>query len=644
MLWVFVSVAACGDGTPAGVSPETEDTGAVADATTLQVEPAATTSTVAPTTTTTTTVAPTTTTTTTVAPTTTTTTTVAPTTTTTTTVAPTTTTTTTVAPTTTTTTTEGSEEAGKGLVDGGVPDFEPTRLVYKYPANGVVEYAYSSSVDTLIHFRGTIFEFEVEGFFRSEGSTRYLTSQDSEDGITAIMFDIESDLVEARHLLDGAKPSAHPDAGPPVSRPSGTPDPDKPVVVDERGNVLEAPVMSVNEFYNSGSYVAPFHVNIRSGVFDRPFGPSFPDYPVTVGDSWTEVITSEELGGPVMITATHDVVDVEVVFGRQIMVVNSEYVFEELEWDFSDLLPGFLEAALAGEPDVEGARETLRGYSLTYASPRAMVYAVNRFDPETGLVVQGELRESGVVISHETAPIDNWSLFTTLYEDTENLYRIEFRYGDELRLFSLAQFDREVLYTLVNPDQELFVSCFTAAECGSLGLTGFGPVIMYFLGEDSDSFDFQIFQIPQPTTREGMTNTDLRLWYEDKPDIVWSPEGDPWESWIDNGAVRVKVNMPIRPEYLYVQWERPDGKTLLWKTIATVGDRLFSNPDWVWESTNPASAELGAIRFADRICWAHWTGAADPHALFPDPVDVPGDEQVNITTDMIDWVTTEVCP
>ena len=90
--------------------------------------------------------------------------------------------------------------------------------------------------------------------------------------------------------------------------------------------------------------------------------------------------------------------------------------------------------------------------------------------------------------------------------------------------------------------------------------------------------------------------------------------------------------MPIRPEYLYVQWQRPDGKTLLWKTMGMVRDRLFSNNDWVWPSTHLSAA----TRIADRICWAHWTGTADPHVLFPEPVNISGDEPVPITQDMIE--------
>ena len=95
---------------------------------------------------------------------------------------------------------------------------------------------------------------------------------------------------------------------------------------------------------------------------------------------------------------------------------------------------------------------------------------------------------------------------------------------------------------------------------------------------------------------------------------------------------------------VYVQWERPDGKTLLWKTIAMVRDRLFSNSDWVWDSTYSGVAEWEAVVVADRICWAHWTGATNPYALYPDPVDIFGGGSVTITAHMIDWVTTEVCP
>ena len=46
-------------------------------------------------------------------------------------------------------------------------------------------------------------------------------------------------------------------------------------------------------------------------------------------------------------------------------MVESEYRTEAFEWNLSDLMPGFMTAALEGQKDVEGIRETLPGYTMT---------------------------------------------------------------------------------------------------------------------------------------------------------------------------------------------------------------------------------------------------------------------------------------
>ena len=363
-----------------------------------------------------------------------------------------TTTTTTAAP--TTTTTAGSVETGDEVATVEVPDLKATVLVYKYPADGVVEYAYSSTNDYSLFYAAERSDLRWEGSFRYEGFVRYLTGPGSDSDTTSITIEIERNIVEGRHLIDGVKPSDHPDAEPAVPGDSWTPEPVEAVIVDQRGNVLEAPVMSASTLNNNPSFFGYIHTSIRSGVFGRPFGPAFPDSPVTVGDSWTEVITSEEVGGPVVITATHDLVDAEVILGRELLVVNSEYVFERFEWDFSDLMPGFMEASRSGEPDAAGVREALPGYLLKYVGRDATVRAVTFFDPETGLVVQGEISDSEAVVREIRTPIENLSLTLHLYENIENRYQITFPIAGERPFVTVANSNQEVSYALVVPDQE----------------------------------------------------------------------------------------------------------------------------------------------------------------------------------------------
>ena len=164
----------------------------------------------------------------------------------------------------------------------------------------------------------------------------------------------------------------------------------------------------------------------------------------------------------------------------------------------------------------------------------------------------------------------------------------------------------------------------------------------FLLGAAQWGIAFQLSVRPPPTTREGMTNTDLSAWYEPGGE-VWHPVRDAWERYVKNrGETQFSLRMPVLEQPMYIQWDTPGGTVLVWKTVATLRETLFSNPDWVWEAEVPEWAEYEAILAADRICWAHWTGA-DPYELFPMPVDAGDGTTVEITDGMIAWVVEEVC-
>ena len=133
--------------------------------------------------------------------------------------------------------------------------------------------------------------------------------------------------------------------------------------------------------------------------------------------------------------------------------MESEYNPEAFEWDFSDLLPGFVEAVLADEPDVKGIRETVPGYLLNYSGSSAFAFAVTYFDPKSGLVQQGEFFEFGDLITDLAAPIEDVSFVVTLYQDKTQRYQHLFPFSDKLRFTTHNYSLREVSYTLINPDQ-----------------------------------------------------------------------------------------------------------------------------------------------------------------------------------------------
>ena len=150
-----------------------------------------------------------------------------------------------------------------------------------------------------------------------------------------------------------------------------------------------------------------------------------------------------------------------------------------------------------------------------------------------------------------------------------------------------------------------------------------------------------MFVRPAPTTREGMTNTDITAWYEGGE--TWHPVHDAWAFVVENdGWTQISFDFPIREQPLYVRWDTPRGVPLVWKTTTLLRERLFANQDWVWEAEVPAWAEPEAVLAADRVCWAHWEGD-DPYGMFPEPVDVGDGTTVEVSDSMIAWVVDEVC-
>ena len=200
-----------------------------------------------------------------------------------------------------------------------------------------------------------------------------------------------------------------------------------------------------------------------------------------------------------------------------------------------------------------------------------------------------------------------------------------------------------------DPD-DLSGSCYDGLECETMGLDRSNNTSLLFSDEWDGRLTFRIVPRPLPASSDGMVPTDVKAWYGDRPDQVWFPEGDPWFYLLSNEAATVNLKLPARSRPLFVQWTRPDGRVLLWKTVATMRDVLFANPDWAWAATDPDwddfeqwDAAVRSVGSADRICWAHWTGAADPFDLFPYPTYMADGSAVTVTDDMITWVVDNIC-
>lgn len=326
-------------------------------------------------------------------------------------------TTTTVPPTTTTTEAEPA------------PDYQPAVLSYRYPSGGELVYDISIEQQAEISIEGDSSEEMPPGAIEMvttlEGTVSYRISTGPDENTTTIRILSDLEIVDNQMSMGGISMPAPPDSEAPGFE---TPI-DITIVVDRQGNVQEFSSEALDSLLG-GEGLMPANA-MGSQQLNRPFGPAFPDSPVDVGDSWTEL--REQEGPPglgtIVTTAEHRLAGAEPQGGRSILVVESEYLTEAFEWDMSELLGGMF-GAFAGELDEEQAGEgeaALADLTMLIAATPTTVTAVARYDAEAGLVVEGNYQVSGGVTTNMTIPDQTGEasgLISTITYDQTITYRL----------------------------------------------------------------------------------------------------------------------------------------------------------------------------------------------------------------------------
>lgn len=282
------------------------------------------------------------------------------------------------------------------------PPIEAALLTYAYADFEAVEYAVSVDQTVVMHADGDATAFDGAGDLpldaeihaSVDNTIRYETTPEPEPDTTRIR--IVADLSSA--TVDGTI------NGEPVDETATTelgvgeiPPVDVTVVVDEHGRVVEVtgdPLGGVDGLLGGG--VGNLE-GLGAEQLGRPVGPAFPDRPVGVGDSWTDIQESEGPSGPIVTTSTHTVVGTDVVAGHEVLVVDSVYETEGFEIDFTDFLRGLFEG-LAGLGGDEGSdtsvppemKDMLDQLEFVMSMKPSTTTVTSWFDPDEGLVVAAE--------------------------------------------------------------------------------------------------------------------------------------------------------------------------------------------------------------------------------------------------------------
>lgn len=124
----------------------------------------------------------------------------------------------------------------------------------------------------------------------------------------------------------------------------------------------------------------------------RLVGPSFPDEPVTVGDTWSETIDVPMMmgleGDPVVTEVTSEITGIDNVDGQDLYVIDTEMVTSKIEFDLAEFLIGFFQAFLpegATEEDQAQLDALMEDMRFLMTIDETVGNLTTLFDPVAGL-------------------------------------------------------------------------------------------------------------------------------------------------------------------------------------------------------------------------------------------------------------------
>ena len=306
---------------------------------------------------------------------------------------------------TTTTNTLQTTRAIETTTTGPVPmAIEPLALSYRYPAGGEIQYSLSIEQQTSVELNeGDPEELPpdpIEVTSLLAGTLNYRTNPGLEEDTTRIRIYSDFHLVENEASMGGvAVPTSVMEGAPGFEEPIDT-----TVVVDRKGNLIEFYIEAIDNLLGGENFLPNNSVGIQQ--LNRPFGPAFPDHPVAEGDVWTERLEQKGPDGLIITHGEHRLVTVEGTVRQPLLVIESEYQTETFEWDITEMLYGMFGALvenMTGEDAPAGEAPSAEFQLVINVTP-GPVTVVTRFDPQLGLVVQGDYQTAGKVTTDMTIP------------------------------------------------------------------------------------------------------------------------------------------------------------------------------------------------------------------------------------------------
>ena len=154
------------------------------------------------------------------------------------------------------------------------------------------------------------------------------------------------------------------------------------LVVDQQGNLLQISSATAND-----EEMSIVNALYRGTKFTWPLGPTFPDHPLHIGDTWTEQIEEPGWPGmePIVTNVDHRLAAINREEDRTIAVIESQMQSEAIEYDLSAQEEDEPSIGTDRSSNAEPSRDT-----TTISIAPIIGSATYHFDLETGLLVGGE--------------------------------------------------------------------------------------------------------------------------------------------------------------------------------------------------------------------------------------------------------------
>lgn len=186
------------------------------------------------------------------------------------------------------------------------------------------------------------------------------------------------------------------------------------IIVDEQGNIIPSEEGALGEdFFGDmgglGGLDMLGSLGSAAGSPGQFVGPPFTDEEVTVGDTWSETIEVPTLpeADPIVTTIDSEVVASEDLDGVSVFVIETNTSTSAIEFDFAEIIIGFMSAFLpedASDEEIAEMEALTEQLKFAFSVDPSAAAMTTWFDAEAGLTRQADVATDSHVVMDIAMP------------------------------------------------------------------------------------------------------------------------------------------------------------------------------------------------------------------------------------------------